>query len=113
MLWTTTATLKEPSAQSVIAEPHPEQARNCRSGALRWPQDFIVRSSGINLIYGGDAEDTVESRDGDDLIYGGDDRDYLYGEAGNDTIDGGAGWDYINGGSGSDSCTDAYAKTSC
>jgi Ca2+-binding RTX toxin-like protein len=75
--------------------------------------DFIVGSSGRNVIWAGDGLDTVESGGGNDVVYGGDEKDYLYGQGGDDDLYGDDGPDYLNGGSGRDHCRSGIAHISC
>jgi hypothetical protein len=70
----------------------------------------------MDVIYGGEGNDTIFGADDDDIIYGGTgndtidagiDDDYVEGGAGNDIITGGQGNDTLLGQAGSDTFTDA------
>lgn len=54
----------------------------------------------INLIFGGDGDDTIHGLGGNDFLYGDGDKDHLYGDDGDDSLYGGAGSDVLNGGKG-------------
>ena len=65
------------------------------------PAGFITALH-MELVAGGDFNDTIYGSNGDDLLAGLGGDDHLVGGAGNDLIDGGAGGDVIDGGDGID-----------
>ena len=56
----------------------------------------------VDVVHGGDGNDTIWTGGGDDVLYGDAGNDTLYGEDGNDTLIGGAGADHLDGGNGID-----------
>jgi Ca2+-binding RTX toxin-like protein len=60
-------------------------------------------STGTNIYYGGDGNDTIGGNNNGETMYGEAGNDFIYGEGGNDSIDGGAGDDVIWGYAGNDS----------
>jgi Ca2+-binding RTX toxin-like protein len=56
----------------------------------------------VDVVHGGDGNDTIWTGAGDDVLYGDAGNDTLYGENGNDTLIGGAGADRLDGGNGND-----------
>ncbi|RRD69228.1 MULTISPECIES: VCBS domain-containing protein [unclassified Desulfovibrio] len=53
-----------------------------------------------NTLNGGAGNDVLYGGEGDDILYGGDGNDRLYGGAGDDTLHGGDGNDFLDGGAG-------------
>ena len=64
--------------------------------------DSILGYNGNDKLYGDAGKDTIYGGNGNDYIVGGASDDKLYGEAGNDTIYGNTGNDYILGGNSND-----------
>ena len=60
------------------------------------------RLQGVNLLYGGEGNDTVWAGFGNDSIFGDEGNDVLFGEEGADSIYGGAGADRVSGDVGND-----------
>ena len=56
----------------------------------------------VDVVHGGDGNDTIWTGGGDDFLYGDAGNDTLYGENGNDTLIGGTGADRLDGGNGND-----------
>ena len=66
--------------------------------------DNLTSTQHWSLIYGGDGNDIINSRDGYfDTLHGGAGNDTLNGSSGNDIINGGRGADVLKGGTGMDS----------
>ena len=75
-------------------------------------ENFIITGGdGLDNLYGGDGNDTLNGGDdydrlyggaGDDTLNGGADGDWLYGGAGDDTLNGEDDWDRLYGGAGND-----------
>ena len=59
-------------------------------------------TNGDDVIFGTDADNTINSLGGNDLVFGGLGDDILQGSTGNDQLSGGLGVDILVGGSGSD-----------
>jgi Ca2+-binding RTX toxin-like protein len=59
----------------------------------------------VEILIGGDYNDTLTGYTGNDLLIGNDGDDSILGWDGNDTLDGGAGADTMRGGMGSDTVT--------
>ena len=55
--------------------------------------DVVFGDAGVDILNGGDGNDTLD---------GGADDDMVFGEAGNDVLDGGLGTDHVEGGDGND-----------
>jgi Ca2+-binding RTX toxin-like protein len=77
----------------------------CRGGpSLRhWQRhfdraQFLVGTSGNDVICGGKANDILTGTGGNDILLGGDGRDFLSGDVGIDILNGGTGNDYLFGG---------------
>ena len=73
--------------------------------------DYLIGSSGVDIINGNQSNDTIIGGDGDDLLRGGQDEDLIFGNKGNDIIFGDKGKDtvyagqdndYVNGNQGDD-----------
>jgi len=67
--------------------------------------DYILGSSGANVIDGGDGADTIVGGGGNDTLSGGAGADSITGSSGAESIDGGTGVDTIIGGGGNDTLT--------
>ena len=59
--------------------------------------DYIVGSTGNNVLSGGDGKDYILGNGGNDTLLGGLGNDWLAGSTGNDSLEGGAGNDYLDG----------------
>ena len=77
----------------------------CRGGpSLRhWQRhfdraQFLVGTSGNDVICGGKANDILTGTGGNDILLGGDGRDFLSGDVGIDILNGGTGNDTCNTG---------------
>ena len=77
----------------------------------RIAREYVEGVSGVAVVYGDGASQTVSGTSGDNLIYAmqgddvilaGDGNDTLHGDGGDDILSGGAGNDVLVGGSGSD-----------
>ncbi|ORE96929.1 glycerophosphodiester phosphodiesterase family protein [Aurantimonas sp. 22II-16-19i] len=77
----------------------------------RIAREYVEGVSGVAVVYGDEASQTVSGTSGDNLIYAmqgddvvlaGDGNDTLHGDGGDDILSGGAGNDVLVGGSGSD-----------
>jgi len=64
--------------------------------------DFIIGSSGANLLKGMGGDDTINAGGGNDSLQGGGGSDVLKGAGGNDSIHGGNQGDTLSGGDGND-----------
>jgi Ca2+-binding RTX toxin-like protein len=64
--------------------------------------DIYIGDGGINVIGGGDGNDTMLGNGGNDIFYGDNGDDKLYGGDGNDTLFGWEGSDLLVGGNGDD-----------
>lgn len=64
--------------------------------------DYLIGTSGNDLILAKDGSDYVDGKGGDDCIVGGDGSDWLSGSAGNDVLLGGNDSDALSGGTGND-----------
>jgi Ca2+-binding RTX toxin-like protein len=74
-----------------------------RSDGLSQVPHTYAGQGGADVIYGGDAGDTLQGNTGDDMIQGGAGVDLIYGGQGDDQLDGGAGNDLMFGNLGDDS----------
>ena len=61
-----------------------------------------IGGSGVDTIYGNDADNRLTGNGGNDSLFGGLGADTLLGGAGSDKLDGGAGADRLEGGAGND-----------
>lgn len=66
-------------------------------------------TNGDDVIFGTDADNTINSLGGNDLVFGGLGDDILQGSTGDDMLSGGLGVDTLNGGSGSDTAFYGFA----
>jgi Ca2+-binding RTX toxin-like protein len=64
-----------------------------------------VASGGVDIIFGGSADDTINGGAGNDVLYGGGGNDTLSGAGDNDILTGGAGNDTLDGGTGTNTAT--------
>lgn len=64
--------------------------------------DFLYGGKGNDSLLGGAGNDAISGGDGNDTLRGGNGNDWLYGDAGDDLLVGGRGADTINGGAGND-----------
>ncbi len=84
---------------------------NFYASALEIVNDYVIGSSGNNIIstgygddiaYGMAGNDFLVGNEDNDSLFGGDDDDQLFGKQGSDHISGGQGYDTLKGGEGSD-----------
>ena len=61
-----------------------------------------AESTTVDILHGGDGNDTLYGSRGNDILYGGAGNDVLFGNADNDMLAGGGGDDTMHGGSGRD-----------
>lgn len=86
----------------------PAQAAPSRCGGLTATiigtdgADWLLGTSGPDVIVGGEGDDHIVGLGGDDVICGGKGEDFLHGSAGDDTVLGGPGHDRLQGGGGRD-----------
>jgi Ca2+-binding RTX toxin-like protein len=59
--------------------------------------EHALPSSGDDVLYGSNDNDTIDALGGNDVVYGGPGHDRLFGNLGNDTLDGGDGDDLLAG----------------
>jgi len=63
---------------------------------------YLVGSTGADVINGGGGDDYIDGWSGDDVVDGGEGNDQVYGGEGNDLVIGSAGDDRLGGGEGDD-----------
>jgi Ca2+-binding RTX toxin-like protein len=68
-------------------------------------EDIVYAGNGNDTVYGLGGADTLYGGNGDDALFGGAGIDWLYGENGDDRLDGGTGDDFLVGGRGNDQLT--------
>ena len=75
---------------------------NLTTGVARDTWGDLDALSGIEIVYGSDADDTLQGSAGNDTIHGWNGNDLINGLGGADQLTGGAGNDTITGGGGAD-----------
>ncbi|MBX9883445.1 MAG: hypothetical protein K2X68_00575, partial [Novosphingobium sp.] len=84
--------------------PLPSANRNVPCCAYSWNarNDYLVGTSGADVITAGAGKDVLLGGAGNDVLYGAGGKDWLYGGDGNDILKGGGGQDSLTGGGGAD-----------